>query len=96
MDPALIPTLGGTVGLLSVAGWLVISFMRENKDLRKAWRDEIDSLKRDNQAQKAETLAQKAENLACVIQVNGLIGVLQRNGIAVPDSLLRGVPDAAN
>lgn len=89
MDPTIIPALGGTVGLLSVAGWLVISFMRENNSLRTVWRGEIDALKADN-------LAQKAENLACVIQVNGLIGVLQRNGVPIPDNLLRGVPDAAN
>ena len=45
MNPSLIPALGGTVGLLAVAGWLVISFMRENSALRTAWREEIRDLK---------------------------------------------------
>jgi len=82
----LIPALGGTVGLLAVAGWLVISFMRENSALRTAWREEIRDLK-------AEVAAQKAENVTCRLQVNGLIGVLRNHGLAIPNELIRGVAD---
>lgn len=89
MDPTLIPALGGTVGLLSVAGWLVISFMRENSTLRNAWRGEIDALKKD-------LAAQKEENVTCRIQVNSLISYLQNNGLAIPMELIRGVPDAGH
>ena len=84
MDPTLITALGGTVGLLSVAGWLVLQFMRENKELRSSWRSEIDGLKEDLKAQ-------KEENVTCRIQVNSLIAHLQSNGLAIPNELLRGV-----
>ena len=83
MDPQLIPALGGTVGLLSVAGWLVVAFMRENSALRSEWHREIEALKRDN-------ADQKAENIACRIQVNALIGYLQSHGLAIPDTMFRG------
>lgn len=86
MDPTLIPALGGTVGLLSVAGWLVVSFMRENNTLRGEWRKEIEHLKDD-------LAGQKAENVTCRIQVNSLIGFLQANGLAVPNELFRRADD---
>lgn len=89
MDPTLLPAVGGTVGLLSVAGWLVVSFMRENTALRTAWREEIAELKK-------EVAAQKAENVTCRLQVNGLIGFLRNNGLIVPNELIRGVADASD
>lgn len=87
MDPTTIPAIGGTVGLLSVAGWLVISFMRENKTLRGEWKDQLDSLKKD-------LATQKAENVICRIQVDSLISSLRQNGIDIPLHLIRGLPDA--
>ncbi len=99
MDPQLIPTLGGTVGLLSVSGWLVISFMRESARQRKERADELVAVKKERAEEiamlKADVRAGKEEHLACIIQVNGLIGFLQRSGLEIPDSLLRGRPDAS-
>ncbi len=100
MDPTFIPGVGGAIGLLSVAGWLVISFMRESARQRQERTDELAAVKKERSddiaALRLEVRDVKAEHLTCVIQVNGLIGVLQRNGIPVPDSLLRGVPDATS
>lgn len=94
MDPALIPTLGGTVGLLSVAGWLVISFMRESGTQRKERAEELAAVKKERAEEitllKSDVRELKAENLTCRIQVDGLIAVLRNNGIAVPESLYRG------
>ncbi len=87
MDPTVIPAIGGTVGLLTAAGWLVISFMRENKTLRGEWKEQL-------KAVKSELVGLKAENVTCRIQVDGLISSLRQNGIDIPLHLIRGLPDA--
>lgn len=100
MDPSVIPALGGTVGLLSVAGWLVISFMKESANQRKERVAELAAVKKERAdeiaALKNDMKEVKAEHIACMLQVNGLISVLQRSGVPIPDSLLRGAPDATN
>lgn len=98
MDPSTLPALGGTVGLLSVAGALAISFMRESASQRRDRSAELAAVKLERTqeiaALRTDMRAVKEEHVACLIQVNGLIGVLQRNGIPIPDSLIRGAPDA--
>lgn len=89
MDPTLIPALGGTVGLLMVAGWLVISFMRENTRLRDTRDHDMAEVKKD-------LIAVKAENVTCRWQVNGLVNALREGGISIPEYLFRTVPDASD
>lgn len=89
MDPTLIPALGGTVGLLSAAGWLVVSFMRENTRLRDSRDHEMAEVKKD-------LIDVKAENVTCRWQVNGLVNALREGGIPIPEYLFRTAPDATN
>lgn len=90
MDPSLIPQLGGTIGLLGAAGFIIAGAWREARDLRKERAEEIQGLKADNQAMKAEVQAIKIEHFACRLQVNSLITFAQRGGLDIPDWLIRG------
>lgn len=100
IDPTLIPALGGTVGLLSVAGWLVVTFMRENATQRKERVEELIQVKKERAEAigelKRDVNALKVENITCRFQVNSLISYLQAQGLAIPNELLRGVTDGNN
>lgn len=79
----------GIIGLFGAAATLVIQLFRENGRIRTERQEEIRDLRHD-------VTALKTENFACRMQVNGLLSLLQKQGISVPDWLFRRseVPDA--